>query len=279
MTSPPDYLLVLRQRITTLEQMLTEREQLMQQQQTDVRTLTNELEHAYTTIRQLQTNVDLVVQRKADFLANLSHEIRTPLNAVIGMAELLLDTDLSPKQRDLAEMIYTGGTTSINLINDIRDLALIETGQFELTHQPYRLAGCVESSLDIVAPRAAAKHLDLIYYIDEDTPQIFVGDARRFEQVLINLLSSLIQLTENGEIALFVSATPCPPPDATARGEDGATEVASTWFRIVITLDYRGRAIPPDLLADFCSHWVIMKTLYPRSEVYLVLLWLLASIW
>ncbi|MDD3275810.1 MAG: response regulator [Kiritimatiellales bacterium] len=142
---------------------------------------------------------------KSTFLANMSHEIRTPLNAVIGMTSLLADSPMSLEQRDFVETIQTSGDALLTLVNDILDLSKIEAGRLELESVPFNLTHCVETALDIVAPKAAEKGLELAYSTTGDIPQIFVGDAPRLRQVLLNLLSNSIKFTEVGEVIVRIA--------------------------------------------------------------------------
>ncbi len=142
---------------------------------------------------------------KSEFLATISHEIRTPLNGVIGFSDLLIASDLPPKQMEFVRLIKESGKSLLYLINDVLDFSKIEAGKMEIEHQPFSIYETVESVFGILGARAEEGGLELCGVFDPKIPQTVVGDAGRVRQVLLNLVSNAIKFTETGGVKVRVS--------------------------------------------------------------------------
>lgn len=165
----------------------------------------DDLKEANLSMETARLKAESADRAKSEFLANMSHEIRTPMNGVLGMAELLVRTNLDSRQKTFADVILKSGNALLTIINDILDFSKIDAGQLSLDPAPFRLAEAIEDVATLVSTRVAEKDLELIVRVDPDLPAGVVGDVGRIRQITTNLVGNGVKFTEKGHVLVDVS--------------------------------------------------------------------------
>jgi signal transduction histidine kinase/CheY-like chemotaxis protein len=190
----------------------------------------HELHLALSEAKRMAQVAEAASRAKTEFLANISHEIRTPMNGVIGMADLLLDSELSQDQRDYAGTIRRSADNLLVIINDLLDFSKAEAGKMTVEEIPFDLRDIIEDVAELFSQRAAEKNLEVVVSISHNLPAELLGDPGRIRQVLSNLVSNAIKFTERGEIVIEA---------AVPKFENDCAE-------IVLSVKDTGVGIPPD---------------------------------
>ncbi len=164
-----------------------------------------ELELKNSQLKKARKEAVKASRAKSEFLSTMSHEIRTPMNSIIGMAEILSDTDLNDQQENYLEILKNASDNLLELINDILDLSKIESGMIKIQEVDFKLDKLTDSLVDLFAKQAFDKGLEFLYFIDNDVPKNLRGPSNRLRQILINLLGNAIKFTEDGEVQLNIS--------------------------------------------------------------------------
>ncbi|MFP4282878.1 MAG: ATP-binding protein [Opitutales bacterium] len=218
---------LLREKLAQVER----HERVLKEQNDRLETLAAELNQANHDLTHANQETLHVSRLKEEFLANMSHEIRTPMNGILGVSSLLLETPLEPGQLELVRTVNDSAEALLRIINDILDFTKMSAGQVEICAERFRLHETIESSLLVVAARAAGKGLELIGDIHPEVPDRVVGDGVRLRQILLNLVGNAVKFTEEGHVRLTVS---------TLRSSARSAEVR-------FTIEDTGPGIPLDL--------------------------------
>ncbi|AWC21862.1 Signal transduction histidine-protein kinase BarA [Aminobacter sp. MSH1] len=169
------------------------------------RPMEHAIRKAFSESAESLSKAEAADRAKSEFLANMSHEIRTPMNGVLGMAELLARTDLTPRQKTFTDVIVKSGNALLTIINDVLDFSKINAGQLTLDPAPFHLGEAVEDVATLISARVAEKNLELIVRIDPRLPTHVMGDVGRFRQIITNMVGNAVKFTERGHVLVDVS--------------------------------------------------------------------------
>ncbi len=205
------------ERLSSLEQAVAERTAEMMEANRKLTSEIVERANIEAELHKAKDAAEAANEAKSMFLANMSHEVRTPLNGIIGMADLLLQTELTSLQRDFVQTLSRSGEALLSVVNEILDFSKIEAGKISLEHIDFPLTEAIHAALDLQAQPAAGKKLELAFLVESDVPARLFGDPARLRQILFNLLGNAIKFTDEGEVFLRVSCEHKTERDCTLR--------------------------------------------------------------
>jgi signal transduction histidine kinase/DNA-binding response OmpR family regulator len=191
----------------TIEEQIRDRTAELRKSEDALRQTTHQLEQRNIELAEARDEAIQASRLKSDFLANMSHEIRTPMNGVLGMAALLLQTELNKDQQDFVETIHRSGDALMTILNDILDFSKIEAGKISFDQAPFDLQAAVEDVASLMAYRADEKGIELVARYMPHTPRYVIGDSGRIRQVITNLASNAIKFTDEGTVLIEVDCS------------------------------------------------------------------------